>query len=152
MHFHFALDTKASPQQVVTAFTDFTERRPRIWEGSLDPEKYEVREVAETSAVVREGSASPSVWAVERYDWSQPGHITWTAIESNFCQPGSGIELTVTDGTDGGSHVEGEWHRQPKGVFGAVIVTMARVVGPRMIPKGWEKALDRFAEMEAAGG
>lgn len=149
MHFHFALDTKASPQQVLTAFTDFTARRPSIWEGSLDPEKYEVREVADTSAIVREGSASPSVWAVERYDWSEPGHITWTAIESNFCQPGSGIEVTITEGTDGGSHLEAEWHRQPKGLFGVMIVTMARIAGPRMIPKDWAKKLDQFADTAA---
>ena len=146
MHFRFAFDTKATPQQVVAAFTDFTERRTDIWAGSLDPEKYEVRELGDTSAVVREGSARPSIWAVERYDWSAPGVIKWSAIESNFCKAGSGVEMTVTPGPDGGSHVEGEWHRDPKGLKGYMLVTLGGTVGRKMIVRGYREALDRYAE------
>ncbi len=150
MHFHFSFDTKASPDQVLAAFTDFTERRTDIWKGSLDPEKYEVREVGDTWAVVREGSVKPSIWAVERYDWSEPGTIKIAAEESNFCEPGSGVEISIT-GTEAGSHVEGEWHRAPTGLKGDLLVAVGRIIGPKMLPKAWSQALDRYAEMEAGG-
>ncbi len=151
MRFRFALDTKATPEQVLAAFTDFTERRTAIWAGSLDPEKYEVRELGDTSAVVREGSASPSIWSVERYDWSGAGTVKWGAIESNFCKAGSGVELTITPNPDGGSHVEGDWHRDPKGVKGFLLVNLGGTVGRKMIVNGYTKALDRYAEESAAG-
>jgi hypothetical protein len=51
----FDLDTKASPEQVLEAMTDFTDRRTRIWK-TLDPQVYEVRERGDTWAVAREGS------------------------------------------------------------------------------------------------
>ncbi|NNF10234.1 MAG: hypothetical protein HKN74_08125 [Acidimicrobiia bacterium] len=149
MHFHFSLDTKATPGQVLAAFTDFTERRTEVWKGSLDPEKYEVREVGDTWAVVREGSAHPSVWAVERYDWSEPGTVKWAAEESNFCEPGSGLELVISANDDGGSHIEGEWHREPTGLKGDLLVAMGRIVGPKLIPKMWREALDKYADAEA---
>ncbi|MBT8217853.1 MAG: SRPBCC family protein [Acidimicrobiia bacterium] len=149
MHFHFSLDTKATPDQVLAAFTDFTERRTEVWKGSLDPEKYEVREVGDTWAVVREGSAHPSVWAVERYDWSEPGTVKWAAEESNFCEPGSGLELVISANDDGGSHIEGEWHREPTGLKGDLLVAMGRIVGPKLIPKMWREALDKYADAEA---
>lgn len=145
MHFDFEFDTKATPAQVLAAYTDFTPNRVEIWKESLDPDKYEVREVGENWAIIREGSARPNVWAVERYDWS-PGKVSWAAEESNFCEPGSGIELTITPNSEGGSHVEGTWHRKPTGLKGDVLVAMGRIVGPKIIPKGWAKALDRYAE------
>ena len=150
MHFHFALDTKATPDQVVAALTDFTDRRVEIWEGTLDPEKYQVRELGDTWAVVREGSAHPSIWAVERYDWSESGTVKWAAQESNFCEPGSGLEVSITENGNGGSHVEGEWHRAPSGLQGDMLVAMGRIVGPKMIPKLWTAALDRYADAEAS--
>lgn len=149
LHFQFALDTKATPQQVLEAFTDFTDRRLEIWEGTLDPEKYEVREVGDNWAVVREGSARPSIWAVERYEWSDTGSIKWAALESNFCEPGSGLELVVTATEDGGSHIEGEWHRAPTGLKGDMLVAMGRIMGPKMIPKLWTERLDLYAEASA---
>ena len=146
MRFHFSFDTKASPQQVVAAFTDFSERRLEVWQGSLDPSQYELLERGETWAVAREGSTGPSVWAVERYDWSEPGTVRWAAEGSDFCKPGSGVELVIAANAGGGSHVEGEWHRSPAGVKGAVIVPLARMMMPRMLPKQWAEALDTYAD------
>ncbi len=123
----------------------FTERRPEIWKGTLDPDKYEVYEVADTSARVREGSKRPNVWAVERYEWA-PGRVVATAEQSNFCKPGSGVEYTITDGADGGSHVELDWHREPSTFKGWMILAPMKVVGAKMLQKSVSGALDRYAE------
>lgn len=146
MQFHFALDTKATPDQVVAAFTDFTDRRLEIWKETLDPAKYEVHEVGDTWAIVREGSARPSVWAVERYDWSQPGIVEWAVQDSNFCAPGSGVELSITPNATGGSRLEGNWHRVGRGLKGRMVVSLARLMLPGSWPKEWRATLDRYAD------
>ena len=152
MRFGFSLETRATPDQVFRAFTDFTDRRPEIWRESLDPAKYEVREVEDTWAVVKEGTARPALWAVERYEWSRPTAVRWKALESNFCRPGSGVELTIAPNGDGGSRVDATWHRSPRGVTGLVIVPLIRLIGPRTFPRDWAKVLDRFADTESTSG
>ena len=68
----FDLTTKASPQQVLRAMTDFTDHRLEIWHKTLDPKVYEVRERRDTWAVAREGSPRVPFWVVVHYDWSDP--------------------------------------------------------------------------------
>lgn len=149
MQIQASFDTKASPTQVVAALTDFSERRLQIWEGTLDPDKFEVYEVGDTGARVREGSKRPNVWAVEKYDWSQPGRVTWEVEESNFCKPGSGIEVSVAEGTSGGSHLDLTWHREPSNLKGWMLLAPMKVVGPKMLEKFMGGALDRYAESSA---
>lgn len=151
MRFSFSLTTVASPEQVLAAFTDFTDRRPGIWSDTLDPAAYQVSEVGDTWAIVREGSRRPRLWAVERYDWSVPGQVRWSATSSNFCAPGSGIEVTI-NAHDGGSRVDGAWHRSSQGLKGAVLVPMMRLLLPRMLPKMWKEVLDRYARAGATAG
>lgn len=56
----FEVTTLASPEQVLRALTDFSDRRPEIWRRTLDPRTYEVRELGDTWAVAREStSGSP---------------------------------------------------------------------------------------------
>ena len=152
MQFRFALDTKASPDQVLAAFTDFTDRRPAIWKETLDARWYELHELGDTWAVAREGSASPSVWAVERYDWSDAGKVSWAAQESNFCKPGSGVDVIITPKQGGGSHLEGRWHKAPAGAKGALVVPLARLLLPKTLPKQWAQALDRYADGDGRSG
>ena len=84
--------------------------------------------------------------AVEHYDWSEPGHVSWKVIESNFCKPGSGIEVSVTDGANGGSHIDLVWDREPSNLKGWMLVVPMKVVGPRMMGKFMGGALDRYAQ------
>jgi hypothetical protein len=96
------LDSPCPPERAIDALVDFTDRRPDLWP-ALAREFYQVASVGETSAEVREGSTKPiRVWAREHYDWSTPGTVRWTVIESNFCTPGSGVAVTVTDGRERG--------------------------------------------------
>ena len=44
----FDLKTKASPEQVLRALTDFTDARLQIWNRTLDPKTYELRDSVET--------------------------------------------------------------------------------------------------------
>jgi hypothetical protein len=143
--FVVGVDTVATPEQVLAAMTDFTDRRPEIWPG-LAKEFYEVYEVGETSATVREGSTKPTqVWARERYDWSKPGVVRWEVLESNFSNPGSYVEARIALGANGGSHVDIEWNRTGATMSGRFIVAFMRLFGARIIGPYAKKALDRYA-------
>jgi hypothetical protein len=126
----FDVTAPVPPDTVIGALTDFGPDRPDRWP-QLDPDAYEVHEVGDTSAVVREGQRSPRLWAIEEYDWSRPGTVTWTARASNFCAPGSSMSVRVEPGPDGGSAVHVRWDRRGVGLKGKLIVGMMRLTGGR---------------------
>lgn len=122
-HVEFDIASTLAPDKVMGAMLDFSERRPDIWPG-LAAKYYEVYEVGDTTALIREGSGLPfNVWAKERYDWSTPWRVAWTVQESNFCTPGSRVILTV-EPRDGGSNVHIDWEREPSSLKGRMIVKM----------------------------
>ncbi|WP_448615778.1 SRPBCC family protein [Modestobacter sp. URMC 112] len=142
----YSLQTRATPEQVVRAFTDFSDRRLQVWRRTLDPEKYEVRELGESWAVVREGSAGTKIWVVLRYDWQEPGTIRWTLVDSDHCTGGRG-EVVVHPLDSGGSRVDALIdHTGPRGPRGRVILLVQRLVGPIAFPRLWRSALDSLPD------
>jgi hypothetical protein len=67
-------------------------------------------------------------WARERYDWSQPGVVRATTIDSNIFRKGS-WQITATP-RDGGSHVEVINDREMKGLKGGVVGVAMRLGKP----------------------
>lgn len=144
MRFRFHLETTATPDQAFRAFTDFSDRRLEVWSRTLDPEKYQVRERGDTSAVVREGSAGTRIWVLLRYDW-EPGIVRWSLMESDHCGAGRG-EVRISPREGAGSRVDVLIHHsRPRGPRGTAILLVQRVLGPVVFPRMWRSALDRFA-------
>lgn len=56
--FEFDIRTEPPPEAIRAALLDFSERRPQLWPG-LPPEQYEVYEVGDTWAEIREGHRGP---------------------------------------------------------------------------------------------
>ncbi len=143
----FDLETRASPEQVRRALTDFTDRRLQIWSRTLDPGTYELRDVGDRWAVARESSPGSPVWVVARYEWSDPEVVRWTVTESSYGGGGAGF-VRVSPRDAGGSRVHAEWsatgarRQRPllllvnHGPFGVLIARM------------WTAALDRYATDE----
>jgi uncharacterized protein YndB with AHSA1/START domain len=141
----YSLETKAAPEQVFAAFTDFSDHRLEVWRRTLDPAKYELRERGEDWAVVREGSAGVDIWVVLRYEWEEPGTIRWTLVDSNHCDGGRG-EVLVSPREGGGSRVDVTIdHTRPRGLKGRAILLVQRLVGPVAFPRLWRSTLDRLA-------
>ena len=139
----FTVRAPVPPDRVIEALTDFTDRRPELWP-QLDRDAYRVISLGETSAVVREGQRSPEVWAVEEYDWSTPGTVTWTARESNFCAPGSFMSAEVEPAAGGGSTVRFRWSRRGVGAKGKAIVGLMLLTRGRPLASYLEDALARL--------
>ncbi len=83
----------------------------------------------------------PKVWSRERYDWSHPSRITWTAVESNFCKPGSHIAMDIEPGESGGSRVAITWDRTAANLRGRVNLAVVRLGGTRLLRWATRKSL-----------
>ena len=103
---HVVDESSASPEQVLEAARDFTPRRADLWR-DVYVEHMTIHDQGETWADVTEGNPWGPwlVWERLRYDWSQPGSLRGTVIDSNLFKPGSTWELHVTP-AEGGSKVE----------------------------------------------
>ena len=137
----------ASPVQARGALTDFTDRRPQIWNRTLDPKTYELRERGETWAVARESSPGSPFWVVVRYDWSDPAVVRWTVEESSYGGGGGGF-VRITARADGGSHLDVEWRNTDARRQRALVLLLHRGPAGRLISRMWRSALDRYAESE----
>jgi hypothetical protein len=144
----FELTTVASPDQVLGAMTDFTDRRLEIWKKTLDPKVYELRELGETWAVAREGSPGVPYWVVVRYDWADRAVIRWTEVETNHGDPGAG-SMRIEPRGEGGSRVHVEWATHPVRLRDKIPIYLIHHTMNRAIARMWRKALDRYALSEA---
>ena len=140
----FDFHTTATPAQVVELLTDFSEARPDRWP-ALSRRFYEVYSVGETEAEIREGQEKPVMWARERYDWSTPGTVTWTVVDSDDLATGSFVSLSAKPGAAGGADVHGVWERSPKTLKARIILMIMRVAGPRILSGYFTKAYDGLA-------
>src|SRR5919202_4009138 len=128
MRLELETESSLSPEQVVAALTDFSDRRPKMWTG-ISPQYYEVYCVGDTNADVREGTKQGpiNVWARENYDWSTPGTVTWTVKESNFCTAGSYVKAEIRSRSDGGSIIKSTWDRTPTSLSGRFIFAVMKL-------------------------
>ena len=99
-------ESSASPEQVLQAARDFTDRRAELWR-DVHVEHMTIHDKGTTWVDVTEGNRWGPwlVWERLRYDWSQSGRLTGTVIDSNLFKPGSTWELRAS-AADGGSRVE----------------------------------------------
>ncbi|GIF00541.1 SRPBCC family protein [Paractinoplanes rishiriensis] len=141
----FDLVTKASPEQVLRALTDFTDRRPQIWNRTLDPKTYELREQGDTWAVARESTPGSPFWVVARYDWSEPAVIRWTVLDSSYGGGGEGFARIAPAG-NGGSRVHAEWTSTNARSQKVMLSVLHRGPVGRLISRMWASTLDRYAQ------
>jgi hypothetical protein len=139
------VETSASPDAVRAALLDFSGRRPETWPG-IHPSLYEVYEVGDTFADVKEGSKLPGgrTWAREHYEWTADGPITWTVRESNFCAAGSYVSAAISPRPDGGSRIHVTWNRTPTSMPGRLATLAIRLTGGRPVAASMRKGLARL--------
>lgn len=128
--------------------TDFSSRRPEIWNRTLDPTRYEVREQGDTWAVAREASPGSPFWVVARYDWSDPAVIRWTVVESSYGGDGTG-EVRIVPRDEGGTRLHVAWdNTDPRPGQRPLLFVLHRGPMGRVIARMWRTALDRYAESD----
>jgi hypothetical protein len=146
--FEFDLRANAAPDVVRAALLDFSERRPDLWPG-LPRDQYEVYEIGDTWAVVREGYRG-SIWWRELYEWSASGLIRCTALESGFGVPGSYVTWDIGPADGGGSRVHVVWDRRGATLFGRLFVGLLWLTRGFPVRRSFIMGLARIAAREAA--
>jgi hypothetical protein len=139
----FGIDTKLPPERVMALLTDFSPRRPEHWP-MLAPELYEVHRIGSDSADVQEGSVSPArIWERDHYEWSAD-RVRWMVRESNYCTPGSYVEVGVRRKLDGGSQLLVEWNRRGINLKGKLLIALVVLTrGANIRRKVFQSAFDR---------
>ena len=136
----FEVESPVAPEEVLSALTDFSERRLQLWP-AIDPKAYQVHEVSDSSARVTEGSAViGGIWATELYEWDGSGTVRATIQESNLWHPGGTWELTAVARDGGGSTLTVTRDRRAKNTRGRVLELMMRLGGARVVAKELVKA------------
>ena len=139
----------ASPEAVRAALLDFSEGRPELWPG-LPADQYEVYEVGDTWAEIREGYRGP-IWWRERYDWSVPGRIQWTAVDSGFGKPGSYVVWEIEPAESGGSRHHITFDRRGRTVFGKLFFGLMALTRGMLIRRSIEMGLATIAAERVTG-
>jgi hypothetical protein len=140
----FDLRTDAPPDAVRAALLDFSERRPDLWPG-LPRDQYKVYEVGDTWAEIREGYRGP-IWVREHYDWSVPGRVTFTVVDSGFAKAGSYVVIDLQPAEGGGSTLHVAWVRRGKGAFGVLFVGLMALTRGVAVRRSIQSGLDRIAD------
>jgi hypothetical protein len=136
LHITVTAETIATPEQVLAlAGTDFSAHRAKIW-ANVTEKRLEVHAQGDTHADVTEGGTGIAWFAFERsrYDWSEPGTVKQSVLDSNVLEPGSTWELRVAPRGGGGSTIEMTLKRNFRdSIAGRVGFSLNRLGGRR----GW---------------
>jgi len=144
---HYEADGEVSAERFVAALTDFSVRRPELWP-SLDARFYGLLERGDTWAEVTEGTdVLGGVWARERYDWSEPGRVTLTLLESPDFRPGTLIDYHVSERADGGCHVAVDFQRIAASPRGRLVGVVVQLTGVGRFGRDLRETLARLARL-----
>jgi hypothetical protein len=146
----FTLETAVPARAVLAAAVDFGDRRTALWP-TIPPEIYRVHDLGDRSAEVTEGSRFlGTIWARERYDWSEAGVVRATIVDSNVFRPGGTWELRVNE-ADGRTRIRVRSRRQARGLRGRILGTMLAVAGPAILAANFRLTLDVLASGSTLG-
>jgi hypothetical protein len=81
----------------------------------------------------------------ERYDWSVPRRIAFTAVDSGFATPGSHVVIDIEPAEGGGSRLHVTWERWGKDLFGKLFVGLMALTRGVAIRRSIEAGLARIA-------
>jgi len=140
----FDIETRASPDQVRRALTDFTDARPRTWHRTLDPGTYELRAQGEHWAIARESTPGSPFWVVARYDWSDRDVVRWTITESSYGGGGDGF-VRILPREGGGSRVHAAWGYTDARRQRLLLLLVKHGPLGGLVSRMWASALDRYA-------
>jgi len=150
---HVIAESSLSPERVLAAGHDFSDRRPEIFP-AVSTKYLDVHELDQTSADVTEGTrAGIGVnWERCHYDWSQPGSVKATVTDSNVYQPGSSWDVRASPKARG-SRVEMIWVRNFKrDARGKIFGTLFKLVGKPIFTHDANRTLRNLERLEDRAG
>jgi hypothetical protein len=148
---HITTRSRLSPERVLAAGYDFSDRRAEIFPAVSIPH-LEVHQLSQTSADVTEGTpAGVGInWERCRYDWSQPGAVKAVVTDSNVYRPASSSWELRAAPADSGSKVEMIWIREfTYSARGRIFGTLFRLVGKPIFTREAKRTIKNLERVEA---
>jgi hypothetical protein len=148
---HITTSSRLSPERVLAAGYDFSDRRAEIFPAVSIPH-LEVHQLSQTSADVTEGTpAGVGInWERCRYDWSQPGAVKAVVTDSNVYQPASSSWELRAAPADSGSKVEMIWIREfTESARGRIFGTLFRLAGRPIFTREAKRTIRNLERVEA---
>lgn len=136
--FSFQIDVAATPEAVMAAMVDFSERRPEIWP-NLTARLYKVHELGAGTADVTEGTAAPGadVWERVTYEWTD-SVVRSVITDGRIFEPGGTFELRV-EPRGSGSRVSVDYDRRSRTLLGRCVGGMLQVTRGAPIKRSFQK-------------
>jgi len=129
---HINMPSHLTPQVVLAAGHDFSIRRAQVFP-AVSTEHLEVHDLNPGSADVTEGTPVLGIgvnWERCHYDWSRPGEVIASVIDSNVYAPGSSRWVLRATPATGGSRIEMIWVREFRsGTRGRIFGALFRLAG-----------------------
>jgi hypothetical protein len=135
---HLHQTTTATPEQFVSAITDFGPGRSKLFPNSADG-YLKVHDQGPSQADVTEGSAG--IWERLQYDWSDPNRVVMKTTDSNVWGGGSGHTYTFARQPDGTTDVDVVVVREGKNAKGRVLELAVGIIGKRFLGKTLAKTV-----------
>ena len=137
---HARQTTTLTPEQFISALTDFGPGRSKLFSNSAD-EYLKVHDRGLDHADVTEGSAG--IWERLQYDWSDPDHVVLTTTDSNVWGGASGHAYTLTRQPNGTTDVDVVVVREGKNLKGRLLALVVAIAGDRSLAKGFRNTPSR---------
>ena len=135
---HLNQTTTATPEEFVTALTDFGPGRSELFGNSAD-DYLQVHNQSPGHADVTEGSHG--VWERLDYDWTDPNRVVLTTTDSNVWGGHSGHTYIFTEHPDHTTDVDVVVVREGKNFKGRVLALMVGSLGKRTLEKQLDKTV-----------
>jgi hypothetical protein len=145
----FSQTTSATPEQVLSALTDFGPDRSQIF-GNSAANYLKVYSHSPGRADVREGSSG--VWERLDYDWTDPNRITMRTTDSNLWGGNSGHTYTLSRRPDGGTNIEAVVVRDGKNVRGKLLGAIVGTAGKGVLATAFGKTVRAIEARNAGAG
>jgi len=135
---HFHQTTTLTPDQFIAGLTDFGPGREEIFSKSADA-YLEVHYQGAYHADVTEGSGG--VWERLVYDWSDPGYVKLTTVDSNVFGGASGYAYTLRWLLNGTTDVDVVIVREGKNLRGRILSALLGTVAKPVLRKAFVKSV-----------
>ncbi|TMG32939.1 MAG: hypothetical protein E6H93_02860 [Chloroflexi bacterium] len=136
---HFQLATDLAPEAVLSALTDFSDRRPDLYR-NIDRSHFRVHGRGPGWADVTEGNVL--AWERSRYEWdAASGLVTVKTTESDSWSPGSRWEYRLRPGAVGGTQIDVTVVRNARTLRGKLIALGLPLLGVRVLRSDLQNVL-----------
>ncbi|MED5811332.1 hypothetical protein VST63_03085 [Mycolicibacterium sp. 050232] len=134
----FQMTSALDPAALMDVLTDFGPTRPQRWP-TIDADHFQVHSLGDTWAEVTEGTTA--AWERARYDWdAQRRRVTVATHDSKVFGPGGGWTFQLTPEA-GGTRVDIELIRDPKGLKRKLLAALLPLVAPASLKKSFSGPL-----------